>query len=559
MNIFGKITLAVALSISIVAAYYSIAGLAAIFAAAVIPVIIMGTVLEIAKITTAVWLHLNWKTAPFLMKAYLTTATIVLMFITSMGIFGFLSKAHVEQTAISQENAATLEQIEKKILDFENTISANQSKIAELSNTKNVAISDIQKQIDQEQSRVDQILARIQPAIDEQNSIISKVENNNQVQISKIDTEIENLSAEISKYKTERDSLTSGPSEKTDPTVILEKKSTLAGLKASLSDIDGLLQNQSKQNIKTLQTIIGVNADGINGQDTRAAIQKYRNDLISKISALEEELKFIQDNEVNSAKQKTEFAQKRLPELDTLISDGEAKLSELQSQRNSLLNSNDPRVAEAQQKIESIRKQVDDQLEQSNKLIQSLREELVKASNINVDADITEQKKSIESARNEISLLTNQKYSVESELRKLEAEVGPVKYIAEMVYGTQADKNMLETAVRWVILLLVFVFDPLAVILVLAGIRSLESQVTHIATTIPEITVIKPKRKPVKRKPKINTKKEEPVVVVNNDEQQLELDFPTVTPKEKPKRKPKSSSQVKPITTPPVLIQKPKN
>ena len=77
MNIFGKITLVVALSISIVAAYYSIAGLAAIFAAAVIPVIIMGTVLEVAKITTAVWLHLNWKTAPFLMKTYLTTATVV--------------------------------------------------------------------------------------------------------------------------------------------------------------------------------------------------------------------------------------------------------------------------------------------------------------------------------------------------------------------------------------------------------------------------------------------------------------------------------------------------
>lgn len=558
MNIFGKITLAVALSISIVAAYYSIAGLAAIFAAAVIPVIIMGTVLEIAKITTAVWLHLNWKNAPFLMKSYLTTATIVLMFITSMGIFGFLSKAHVEQTAISQENAANLEQIEKKIFDLENAITDSQSKIAELSNTKNITISDIQKQIDQEQNRVDQIVARIQPAIDEQNAIITKVENNNQVQISKIDDEIEKLSVELSKYKTERDNLTSGPSEKTDQTVILEKKSTIAGLKTSLNDIDGLLQNQSKQNIKTLQTIIGVNADGINGQDTRAAIQKYRNDIISKISALEEELKFIQNNEINSAQQKTEFAQKRLPELDTLISNDDAKLSELQSQRNSLLNSNDPRVTQAQQKIESIRKQVDDQLDQSNKLIQSLREELINASNINVDTDVTEQKKSIESAKNEISLLTNQKYSVESELRKLEAEVGPVKYIAEMVYGSQADKNMLETAVRWVILLLVFVFDPLAVILVLAGIRTLELHITHMEKSIPEITVIKPKKKPVKRKPKTNTKKEEPVANNNDNEQQLELDFPIISSTEKPKRKPKSSNSLKSANNPPVLIQKTK-
>ena len=107
-------------------------------------------------------------------------------------------------------------------------------------------------------------------------------------------------------------------------------------------------------------------------------------------------------------------------------------------------------------------------------MIQSLREEIKKASNINVDESVSQQRKIIETARNEISLLTNQKYSVESELRKLEAEVGPVKYIAELVYGNQADKNMLETAVRWVILLLVFVFDPLAVILILAGIRTLE-------------------------------------------------------------------------------------
>lgn len=556
MNIFGKITLAVALSISIVAAYYSIAGLAAIFAAAVIPVIIMGTVLEIAKITTAVWLHLNWKNAPFLMKSYLTTATIVLMFITSMGIFGFLSKAHVEQTAISQENVANLEQIEKKIFDLEQAISDSQKKIVELSNTKNVTITDIQTQIDQEQSRVDKILARIQPAIDEQNSIIEKIENNNQVQISKIDNEIEKLSTELSKYKAERDTLTAEPSKKIEASVLLEKKSTLTGLKTSLNEIDGLLQNQSKQDIKTLQTIVGVNSDGINGQDTRAAIQKYRNDLISKISSLEEELKFIQDNETNSAKEKSEFVKKRLPELDNLISNIDTKLTELQNQRNALLNANDPRITEAHQKIETVRKQVDDQLQQSNMLIQSLREELVKASNINVDSGIEEQKKSIEITRNEISLLTNQKYSVESELRKLEAEVGPVKYIAEMVYGNQADKNMLETAVRWVILLLVFVFDPLAVILVLAGIRSIEMYKEKLSVPIAEVAMVKPKRKVTKRKPKVNTIKEK--TVLEDDNQQLELDFPIASPVEKPKRRSKSPNSVKNINTPPVLIQKPK-
>ena len=141
---------------------------------------------------------------------------------------------------------------------------------------------------------------------------------------------------------------------------------------------------------------------------------------------------------------------------------------QLKNQRSELLKENDPRVVDAQKKIEEIRLTVDDQLKQGNLLIQLLREEIKEASNINVDESVSQQRKIIENARNEISLLTNQKYSVESELRKLEAEVGPVKYIAELVYGNQADKNMLETAVRWVILLLVFVFDPLAVILVLA-------------------------------------------------------------------------------------------
>ena len=86
-RLFGVWTLFVALTISVVAAYYSIVGLTAIFAAAIIPVIIMGSALEVAKVTTAVWLHVYWHTAPFLMKFYLTAATVVLMLITSMGFF----------------------------------------------------------------------------------------------------------------------------------------------------------------------------------------------------------------------------------------------------------------------------------------------------------------------------------------------------------------------------------------------------------------------------------------------------------------------------------------
>ena len=95
--ILAIITLLTALGISAVAAYYSIVGLMAIFSASAISIAIMGVVLEIGKLITASWLYHNWKRVPFLLKSYLTVAVVVLMFITSMGIFGYLSKAHIDQ------------------------------------------------------------------------------------------------------------------------------------------------------------------------------------------------------------------------------------------------------------------------------------------------------------------------------------------------------------------------------------------------------------------------------------------------------------------------------
>ena len=99
--ILAWLLLLTGLTISAVAIYYSVIGLAAIFAAASIPIYIMGGSLEIAKLVCASWLKANWSRAPGLMKWYMTTAVIVLMIITSMGIFGFLSKAHSESGLIS--------------------------------------------------------------------------------------------------------------------------------------------------------------------------------------------------------------------------------------------------------------------------------------------------------------------------------------------------------------------------------------------------------------------------------------------------------------------------
>ena len=120
-------TLAVAIAIAVVAAWYSIVGLMAIFAAAAIPIAIMGGVLEVGKLVTASWLYNNWQRAPFLLKSYLTTAVIVLMVITSMGIFGFLSKAHIDQGIGSNDASAKIERLDTSIRANQKEIERAQS------------------------------------------------------------------------------------------------------------------------------------------------------------------------------------------------------------------------------------------------------------------------------------------------------------------------------------------------------------------------------------------------------------------------------------------------
>ena len=109
--ILALLTLFTALAISAVAAYYSIIGLIAIFSAAVVPIAVMGVVLELGKLVTASWLYHYWKRVPKLLKSYLISAVVVLMFITSMGIFGFLSKAHIEQTTITSDKSIEIQSV----------------------------------------------------------------------------------------------------------------------------------------------------------------------------------------------------------------------------------------------------------------------------------------------------------------------------------------------------------------------------------------------------------------------------------------------------------------
>jgi peptidoglycan hydrolase-like protein with peptidoglycan-binding domain len=376
--IFGILTLITALAISAVAIYYSVAGLMAIFAAAALPIMIMGGTLEIAKLVTAVWLHKYWDRATWWIKTYLVTAVVILMFITSMGIFGFLSKAHIEQTSASEESIARVETIQKELDRQDVLVARAEDRIVQLEDTDSGVDAGIQQQIDTEQTRIDSAYTRIQPAIAEQNVIIANVTALFQSELDNIDTELDKLQSYID---------------------------------------DG--------NIAKAQGMIGSKADGEYGPKTAQAFTDFQ------------EVKKVE---------RSEWIQK------------------LQDAAQS------PTVIAARAEITRLRSGAEQQIANSNTLINRLRTQLGNTITADtVQGDIDAQQVRIATAATEIDALTEEKIQLEAEYRKLEAEVGPIKYIAEFVYGESADKNMLEEAVKWVIIVIIFVFDPLAVLLLLAA------------------------------------------------------------------------------------------
>jgi len=311
--LFAYIILFTAVLLSAVAAYYSIAGLTAIFAAAVIPVVIMGATLELGKVVATVWLHNNWKRINWVFKTYLIPAIVFLMLLTSMGIFGFLSKAHSDQSLVSGDAMS-------KVAIFDEKIATEKENIAQA-----------KKAIEQMNAQVDQMLGR---------------------------------------SDTERGA---------------ERAVTIR-------------KNQAKE---------------------RAALQA--------------------------------------------------------------------------------------EITKSQKIIQQLQEE---------------------------------RAPLAAEFRKVEAEVGPIKYIAALLYGDNPDQNILERAVRWVIILIVIVFDPLALCLILAGNKQLEwvredreKRNTEVQEVIekwePQPVVAEPESEPEPEPEKFNPDK---VEVTPEEEEQ----FKNLEPKQEP-------------------------
>lgn len=367
-----------ALCLSTVAAYYSVIGLATIFAGAFLPVVIMGGLLELSKIVLSSWLYRQWNHVPILLKTYLTSAVIILMIITSIGIFGFLSKAHIEQTGQIKENIAQIERMDASLARQKVIIEKAEEKLKQLSSIGTGSDVNIQSQIQAEQERIDNVYRRVQPIIDEQNKLIEAQTKILTDQISEIDKQNELLQRYI-----------------------------------------------DAKEIAKAQSLVGTRADGDWGTGTSNAVKTWQ--------------------------------QNKKQEKDLLL----AKLEDI--------NKNNTQVKNARDEIQKIRNRAEEQVSESNKLINRLRDQIGKTKAEDVALLIAEQQELIKKSNSDIDALSAKKFQIEIQYRKLEAEVGPIKYIANFIYDTTVDKNILEKSVTWMIIVIIAVFDPLAVLMIIAA------------------------------------------------------------------------------------------
>lgn len=344
------LTLLSALSISGVAIFYSVIGLATIFPGAFWPVVIMGSVLEIGKLVTASWLYRNWKQTRWLLRSYLTIAVVILSLITSMGIFGFLSKAHLEQNLAEDTVTQRIEIINNKISNEELYI-----------------------------TRQKEIISRTE------NSLNRTTESNS----GAIEIELKALGDAERKFNTLL---------KVETDTVKELNNRLKGLDKDVSDV--LTSNKQFFNEEKAAA------------DLKASQKNERIQIAADIKDAQSRIKILKD---------------------------------------------DYAVATA-----NIQKRIDALRQTGNK------------DNSSVNVQIEKAEQNIVNAQNRIDVLILEREPLQSKMLRLEAEVGPIKYIAALAvdWGVTSEVNTSE-AVRWVILIIIVVFDPLAVLLLIAANQSL--------------------------------------------------------------------------------------
>ena len=383
-----------ALTISAVAIYYSVAGLAAIFAAAVIPIIIMGVSLEVGKLVTAVWLHRNWNRAVWWLKTYLAVAVVVLMFITSMGIFGYLSKAHIEQTSMSIEQVAQIDSLNEKMIRSTSKVDRWTAEIDRLLKGDNVRVDTL---IEKEQDALTNVYARINEekklANDQANSDIKLLTNDKEAVQTQADREIKLQNDRLDQARKRKEADIASAQKKFEESFGGSGKFEKAVETATANELS--VASAAQREIKAINKRLNTKLDAID-----IKIDTIRKSLITSLARVDT----------------TYTAQ---------VQDIQKRIANLRGQANIKTADIDGRLAELEGFIDK-----------ETLVVDKIREE---------------------------------KAVFEKTFRQLEADVGPIKYIAEFVYGQEADANLLERAVRWVIIVIIFVFDPLAVLLLIAS------------------------------------------------------------------------------------------
>ena len=438
----------VALCLSGIAAYYSIIGLTAIFAAAVVPIIVMGGVLEVAKLACTVWLHQHWNRVRWVMKAYLVPAVAVLMFITSMGIFGFLSKSHIEQSAMGTEQVEQVKVIDDKLLRAQAKVQRWNAEIGRLN--RGETSGRIDGLIVREQARIDTANKRIQPQIDAENAKVTGLRKQ-----AAIEVEQQNKRLGDAQKRTNAD------------IIIAEKR---------LAQLDKDVEAYTSQGTTT-GGVFTPDVDNVKKGNQLRASQKPERDLLTKA------IQKAKSTEIGVASR----VQREITKINNRLAD---------------------QIKAVEVVVANIRKSIDPTIESANTNIAKYTLEAGSA-NKNIDQRIKELELNIENTQPEIDGLREEKFVFEKQYRQFEAEVGPVKYIAQLIYGDDPDQNLLEAAVRWVIILIVAVFDPLAIMMLLAATETFAWRRQDKETAVETVTTM-PSPLPVEENKEESTEEVEP-------------------------------------------------
>ncbi|MDA8897611.1 hypothetical protein N9I83_01100 [bacterium] len=372
--LFGLLTLLTALAIAGVAAWFSIVGLMTFFQGAAMSIAVMAGVLEVGKLVTVSWLYRYWNETSVLVKIYLSTAVLFLMLITSIGIFGYLSKAHQEVSGNSADAFAIVDRLDGQILREENKIDLLEERIASLQTGGGL---DVSVSIQQQEKIRDGAWERVQGDIDFANGQIDR-------------------------------------------------------LRDQLATLDKAVNDLRNKGVEVIET------------DAGGTFRRAETETIDYVA---------QANEL--------FAQQEQQRADIKAD-----------------------IDKQQANIDKYREQAQTDIGSANKEINRLRENS-SADQDDTLAKIDEFNEDIDDIYENIVLIKDEKFEAQQIVRDIEKEVGPIKYVAELVYG-ESGKEVLDDAIRLFIILLVVVFDPLAVMLLIAANQTLLRYGINLEATGPE-------------------------------------------------------------------------